>query len=216
MAIEPAGWTGFSGGEGASCSISTPSISGATDMDCQGAASVSLSVSGGVGPYSWATTLGNLSDATGPTTTLTPPANPWTGASGTNAYGIATKHIDVFCSCRASIWDCYGNQWQTCAAPNSLGCWQACGGAACTCTNCTTAADAVCDTSCNPNCSCGKSACGDAEGWPESNAHCFCITGTGDCQPCAISMNGGAVVTVTDSLGQTAFVTILPTPRTTL
>jgi protocatechuate 3,4-dioxygenase beta subunit len=29
-------------------------------------------------------------------------------------------------------------------------------------------------------------------------------------------MSGGAVVTVTDSLGQSAFVTILPTPRSTL
>jgi hypothetical protein len=208
MSITTDGWTSFSGGAGASCTVSLPVISGAEDMVCDGAASVTLTVSGGVGPYSWGTTKGQLSSATGTSTTLTPPTNPYSGSAGTTAYRITTKSLRTFCGCATSIWDCYDNKFQTCIGGNP--CWAG----ACSCSNCTSAADAVCDTTLPL--SCGKPQCADAGGCPEVNAHKFCIDATGDCQPCAVSMDGGAVVTVTDSLGQTAFVTILPSPRNTL
>lgn len=204
----PPHWTTFTGGDDGTCAVSTPVIAGSGDLACQGAASVTLTVSGGIAPYSWGTTLGVLSSATGTTTTLTPPANPYAGAAGTNAYSITTKKIHTFCACLTTVWDCYGNVFQTCSG--AFSCWVG----SCACTNCATAADAVCDSKCTP-CVCGKTVCAGG-GCPESNAHRFCITGTGSCQPCAITMNAGAVVTVTDSLGQTDFVTIYSTPRTTL
>jgi hypothetical protein len=214
--VLPDNWTTFSGGDGAVCELSAPSISSSGDMDCLGGASVTLSVTGGVGPYSWVTTKGVLDSATGTTVHLTPPANTYSGISGTNAFAITTKAIGTFCFCKTSVWDCYGTKWQTCLGINN-DCWLDCGGQ-CTCNNCTTAADAVCDTSCSPSCDCGKSQCADSFGCPEVNAHCFCTSGDGDptCLPCAISMNGGAVVTVTDSLGQSSFVAVETSPRTTI
>lgn len=212
MAVSlPPNWTTFSGGDDGTCAVSTPVIAGATDLDCEGTASVTLTVSGGIAPYSWVTTLGVLSAATGTSTTLTPPANPYSDAAGTSAFRATTKIIGTFCSCRTSIWDCYGTKYQTCIGTNS--CWAGVCGTSCTCVNCSTAADAVCTT--NPALPCGKSLC-SGSGCPEDNAHCFCIDGTGNCQPCAITMNAGAVVTVTDSLGQTDFVTIYSTPRSTI
>jgi hypothetical protein len=210
MAIElPNNWTTFSGGDGASCALSTPSINASGEMDCEAGASVTLTVTGGIGPYDWTTTKGVITGSPGTSVTLTPPANPYTGAAGTVAYSIGTKIIDVFCACRTSIWDCYGTKFQTCLGINA--CWTG----SCVCGNCAGAADAVCDISCTPSCACGKPACAGS-GCPEANSHHFCINGTGNCQPCAISMNGGAVVTVTDSLGQSAFVTVSTSPRSTL
>jgi len=221
MSIATEGWTSFSGGAGESCAVSTPVINGAQDMDCHGTASVTLTVSGGIGPYSWVTTEGQLSSASGTSTTLTPAANPGSGhAPSTGAYGIATKRIVTFCSCLASTWNCAGDALSTCEAVSSAGCWLLGTGGSCSCSNCGSAADAVCDDTCTPTCSCGKSQCAGG-GCPESNAHTFCdfrdaAAIAAGCNPCAISMSGGAVVTVTDSLGQSAFVTILPTPRSTL
>lgn len=216
MAVSlPPNWTTFDGGDDGTCDVSTPVIAGAIDLDCHGAASVTLTVSGGIAPYSWGTTLGVLSAATGTTTTLTPPVNPYAGAANTNAYQITTKFISTFCDCRTSIWDCYGGVKQTCLGSSGQPCWGTCdGGAGCSCSSCASAAGAVCDNTCTPSCSCGKPQCSGV--CPEDNLHCFCINGTGSCQPCAISMNAGAVVTVTDSLGQTDFVTIYATPRTTV
>lgn len=212
MAIElPANWASFSGGSGASCELSTPAITSSGDIDCHGTASVTLSVSGGVGPYSWGTTKGVLDSATGTTVHLTPPANPYAGSAGTLAYVITTKKIHNFCSCLTSAWDCYGNKWQTCTGSNAC---TTCFPNGCSCSNCASASDAVCDSKCTP-CQCGKSAC-VGSGCPEDNGHCFCVSGTGTCQPCAITMEGGAVVTVTDSLGQSTFVTVSTIPRTTI
>jgi len=237
MAIETPGWASFDGGDSAVCSLSSPSISGPTtpggstppnceeelfpvdNLNCEGARTSNLFVCGGIPPYSWSTSKGTVTPTTGTSTTLTPPANPGAAYNpGTIAYGIATKYIDVFCACNSSHWDCGENLVQECLHPNSTSCWQVChpeGG--CPCSNCATAADAVCST-CSPICSCGKSPCG-GNVCPEALAHCFCDERTADqianlCNPCPIALSGGAVVTVTDALGQTDFVTVYPEPRT--
>ena len=216
MAIElPNNWASFSGGDGV-CTL--PSINASGEMDCLGAASVTLTVSGGVGPYNWTTTVGVLTGSPGVSVVLTPPTNPGSTYVPTQAaFGITTKFISTFCDCRTTLWNCAGVKIQECLAPNSSGCWQDCGGSSCTCGNCSQAADAVCSITAGV---CGKPACAGGA-CPENNAHCFCDIRSGDqianfCHPCAIMMQGGAVVTVTDSLSQSAFVTVLTNPRTTL
>jgi hypothetical protein len=216
MAVEaPTNWTSFTGGDDGTCDVSTPTITVTSPvsgyLECEGAAEVELTVTGGIGPYSWGTTLGVLDSATGSVVHLTPPTNPYSGATGTPAYSITTKVIGTFCACLTSISDCYGTKYQTCIGTNAC---TTCYPNGCTCTNCTTASDAVCDSRA-PYGTCGKAAC-SGSGCPEDNGHCFCILGTGQCQPCAITMNAGAVVTVTDSLDQTDVVTIYSTPRTTI
>lgn len=193
------------------------SLAASGDMDCHSGASVTLTASGGVAPYSWETTKGTLSSTTGAVVTLTPPTN--SGSSfqpGVIAYGIAVKYIVTFCACRSSHWDCGGNQVQDCLAINSAGCW----GNTCSCSNCAQAADAVCDL--NGAGQCSKPACPDSDPCVTlESLHKFCDERTQEqidnsCNPCAISMQGGAVVTVTDSLGQSAFVTIDTIPATTI
>lgn len=234
MSISTPGWSDFSGvvtcpSGGGTPTISGPSTPGGSNppdcdvgvtpvdnLDCEGTRQSKLFVCGGVPPYSWSTTKGTVTPSTGTSTTLTPPTNPYVGAAGTSAYGITTKFISTFCTCFTSIWDCYETKIQTCLAINSVGCWQYCRGpsATCSCSNCGSATDAVCTT--NPLLPCGKQLCSGG-GCPESNSHCFCIsTSDATCQPCPISMDGGAVVTVTDAIGQTDVDTVYPSPRTTL
>jgi hypothetical protein len=211
MAIEVPGWTTFTGGDdGDACTLSTPSIGASGDMDCEGSMAVTLTVTGGIGPFSWGTTKGILTPTTGTTVVLTPPVNTYSGPIGTNAFSMGTKSKKTFCGCRSTVWDCYGTKWATCQSSHT--CWNT--GFACSCANCSQAADAVCVQPGHSGC--GLPTCNDADGCPENNAHDFCINATGDCYPCAVSMNGGAVVTVTDSIGQTAFVTVLPLPRKTI
>lgn len=227
MAVSTPGFITFTS-NGASCAYQPMSLTKATpsppnplpdnatngDWDCiNGYTSVLVSVTGGQGPYSWGATVGNITPNS-PTSSavLTPPTNSGSGVGGI-AYGRVAKFCGGLCfyNCAGSLYNCDDslNCACPCAGMNNTACLSACfgPGAGCAWPNEVPPPNFKIP-SCGSNCGGGTASDGCA-----GNGLCHCDLRSsgmisGGCNPCGVSTVGGSVVTVTDSFGNTAFITV--------
>jgi hypothetical protein len=157
---------------------------------------------GGKPPYRWQVTVGQLDRTDGMVVKLSPPVNVNPGSSpGVAAFKWAAKYCSAlgFNDCVCQMFDCAGNALNAC---EGIGCSDAlpvgCGCAGGT-DSCTLYSDGATSPGCaglpvfNPPCS-GLPALHYTKDLRTQNMK------DNGCKPCSAEMNG-AVVTVTDSLG---------------
>jgi hypothetical protein len=203
--LVPEGWESFDGG---ATSCEDVSVAASGDLDCRnGGQTVTLTASGGVPPYTWDTDVGIVTAINATQAELTPAANPGSATSGI-AYAIAAKYAGVFCDCVCQNYNCDDSPNGGCVGFGCNICWLG----SCSCATCAGGADALFKIVAGDPCHQGKPTVGSACAGLESY-HRYCDKRTGGqisagCNPCGLSMEGGAVVTVTDSLGNEAFVAV--------
>ncbi len=214
--IYPVVGSGGGGGGGSSAPV-IPLVLGGGSMDCTGSQSVTITVTGGVGPYVFETTLGILTVESPTTVILTPPANPGSAYAPTSiAFARNNKYIfscvgGGACACRLEGYNCAGVLVRSCTSSGTNDCMAECNPA----WHCSgffntttpkptarTSAAAACFTSLPIIDQCAINA----------NTICSCDRRTQDmidnqCQPCDVAFTS-AVVTVTDSEGRNAYITI--------
>lgn len=205
--LYPPTGSGGSGGGGGQAPINDLTGGGGTINCLTGDSTVPIFVNGGVGPYTWSTTLGSLGASTTSTgsNTLGPSTNTGSSVSGTAA-GKCVKYCRtfIFCSCKA--WGCDGSEVQACS---ETGCSTICtaAGINCSCADC---------GSC-PNISCclpAFTSCVSCCDTPQVDSGCACLNSHGTtvdlrtaqmisdgCNPCITQFMNSPVVTVTDSRG---------------
>ena len=218
MAIDTPGFTDFA--SNGSCDVSFPELTcGSIDCALGTTACTTISVVGGVAPYTWSTSKGVISGS-GASVTLCPGAN-----TGFNVAGAAickqVKYCCTFTGCSSKSWGCNDQSTQACTSVGGCSC-PGMGSCACSsCAGCTNLSGCINSASCscktNPSacwcCGGGGSCCGT------TGCECLQTHGTscdvrsagqisGGCVPCTISMAGGVVVTVEDALGNQAFCTV--------
>ncbi len=202
----PDGWSNFDGG---AVSCDPISVEASGDIDCLlGPECVTLTAAGGVAPYSWSTTKGAITPAVDTLTAeLCPPTNSGSGLGG-GAYQIVSvfKGSSCFHYYTLEVFDCAG-VGGGCSGVGGSECGHGAPGA-------NSASFCASGSTCE-----GTGSC---TGLPTYNPYCAGLYATrqwmcdrrsaaqisGGCSPCRISMDGGAVVTVEDSLGNTAFVAV--------
>lgn len=198
------------GGPGGSESspIGELTIGGGT-MDCVGAASVTLTVTGGAAPYTWSTTVGVLSSSTGSSVALTPPVNSGSGLPGI-AYSYTSKYVKPFCTT-----DCFRARY---ACDGSFIDCTGAGGNACMATLGGSCSGFVTDPTNIPG-PVYRSSAAHCTTLPVYTDGCAGVLATkqclldersgaqisGGCAPCVIVFADGAIVTVTDAQGHQAF-----------
>jgi hypothetical protein len=193
------------------------------NLDCQSTTCVTLTVCGGLNPYTWSTDNGTLNTTVGQTVILCAPANSGSGVAG-NAYTYSAKYVQAFCTvaCAKATYKCDGtlNTTLNCSSGGCEVCF--CHGASPgTCNPPTCVCSGFLPSTPAPACrvglsaQCGFSACGTVDlcVLAETFRQCFRDARTagmisGGCNPCAISMEDGATVTVTDVLGNSTSVFI--------
>lgn len=206
---------GSGGGSGAGacgCSavsgnLTIKSCNANNSLNCYTTKSLKLLACGGRAPYTWSNTGSvTLSSTTGPTTTVTPPANPGSGTAGT-AYELKANVQEVslgLCVSKSCIEELGCNDQSI----STLGV----GGGVNGCRNCSGSFPAI------QNGVCGSEACsncapanclqdtnrGTINCQPRSDPNCMSDVRTAPmiaagCVPCGVSH--GATVTVTDSIG---------------
>jgi len=200
---------------GTAVDISTPStcgvgltVSANRALNCHnGILDVTLTAAGGSAPYTWATTKGIITPGI-PTSTavLTPAANPGSAVAG-DAFLIAAKFMPGFCDCVCRAFGCDDVANSACTGVGCNSCWPT----TCSCTGCANGSDSLFRTDPIFD-NCGKPYYVDGcTGLEALHRHCDVRTAemiSGGCNPCSISMDGGAVVTVTDNQGTSAFVAV--------
>lgn len=204
------------GGAGASDEPLIPLVASAGSMNCAGSQTVTVTVTGGIAPYTFEASVGVITPSGGHTAILTPPvnANP-TYEPNVAAFGRVDKYVFSCagggpCACKGEYYNCAGTLISTCTSSTTNECILKCGatwhcsGFVSTTTpdpifrlngvNCftyLTVADA-CDIDNHTICSC--------------DLRDVFMQGNG-CEPCDVSFHS-SVVTVTDALGHNAYVVV--------
>jgi hypothetical protein len=209
--LVPDGWESFDGG---ATSCGDLSLTADGDFDCAESANVviTLTASGGVPPYTWDTDKGIVTGISATQAELVPAANPGSAVPGP-AYGHVVKYSDLFCNCSCIWYKCDDSLDLGCQDTGCGTCWILTGGTQCSCATCEQAADVMFRLRADGDpCGTGTPQLGSGcAGLSSFHRQCDSRTAgmiSGGCNPCAISMEGGAVVTVTDSLGNEAFVAV--------
>ena len=211
--------TGTGGGGESSTPVIPLVAASSGDMDCSGSQSVTITVTGGVAPYTFATTHGVITPGgSGKTAALTPPVNANPSYSPASiAFGRVMKFQYALgcggpCTCRADYFNCAGEQIQTCSGSNTDQCMEKCSaGWHCSGFNSPTGTDPTVTLTTSATCvdpgfthvdQCAIAA----------HTTCSCdvrdatMQGNG-CNPCDTSFDS-AIVTVTDALGHLAYVLV--------
>lgn len=190
-------------------------VIGGGNMDCSGSASVVLTITGGVAPYSWETDVGTLSATTGVSVTLTPSVNSGSGVVG-DAYRKVSKYLAT-CSiggttdCVQNTYNCAGAISSECSGVNTQACLAECySGASCSGFYPGTPPPAFADSHASACASAKGLSVADACAGPESYTMCVCDVRSAPmisngCNPCEIQFMNGATVIVTDSTGHQAY-----------
>lgn len=173
-----------------------------------------VTVTGGVPPYSFSTDVGTITvDAGGTSAMVCAGANPGSAENpSVVAFGKCEMHCCTFISCVCKGWNCNGDLVKTCGP---TACNQICTktGRSCTCASC---------SGCSPIDACLTGACAPCTfccDVDKFSSACDALESVGafadmrsdnglssDCQPCAIQFQNGAVVTVQDSIGNTILI----------
>lgn len=200
---------GGSGGGGGGQAPINPMAGGSGTLNCvSGNDSVNLTVTGGVGPYSWSTTAGVLgaSSTSIGQNTLSAAPNPHPETAGV-AQGACMHFCSVlgFPDCRGWERDCNGDII-TCGS-TSIASVCAAAGITCPCADCGSCSNLVCTSDSHVGC-CNLPTCfpdADCEGVVGAyGTQVDMRTGgmvAAGCNPCIVQFITPPVITVTDSQG---------------
>jgi hypothetical protein len=208
--LVPDGWESFDGGAEVCGDLA---LEADGDFECMESANVviTLTASGGVPPYTWDTDKGIVTSINATQAELVPEANPGSSVPG-RAYGIVAKYSDLFCNCSCQFYRCDDSLEIECQDTGCGECWSDSGGSSCACATCAAGSDIMFRLRPTDSCNTGTPQMGSGcEGLLSVHRFCDARSGgqiSGGCNPCALSMEGGAVVTVTDAVGNEAFVAV--------